>query len=214
MFLRDNIDVNVIEMTPIVHVKGAIDDVTRKEIIDAILKIKKNKVTSPDTSLNCWRDSWRVDDNDDENAVSSKLGNKVLEILQGGLAEFQGTFISPTNFYIDSKSQFFDPNGLSVDAWINVNGKGGANIYHTHCGGIMSGVLYLQSYGTGEIVLKSERTVLNTYHPMWPYYGSAKYQPDDGDLLLFPSYLGHYVTANPIDKERINIAFDVRFREK
>jgi len=211
MFKPDEIDVNIVELSPIIHIKGALDEDTRKGLIDNILKVKEDKGPSPDTAPKCWRDAFRVGT---EDGYDSKYGDTILKLIQQGLETFQNTFAVPTNFYTDSKARFFNTESLSVDAWVNVNDKGGANSYHSHTGGIMSGIVYLQSFGTGEIVLKSDRVVFEHYHPLWPYYGSARYKPDDGDLLLFPSYLGHWVESNPIDKQRINVAFDVRFPEK
>ncbi len=51
-------------------------------------------------------------------------------------------------------------------------------------------------------------------HPCWPYFGSAKYYPEDGDLMLFPSYLAHYVEPNPSFRQRINMAFNIEINKK
>jgi len=51
-------------------------------------------------------------------------------------------------------------------------------------------------------------------NPAWPYHGMANYEPSDGDILIFPSYLLHKVHPNPNEKERINMAFNVNYRRK
>ena len=43
-----------------------------------------------------------------------------------------------------------------------------------------------------------------------PFGQSFTVEPVDGLLLVFPSYLLHEVRSNPSNKQRINIAFNVR----
>jgi len=96
-----------------------------------------------------------------------------------------------------------------VSVWFNINQKGSANIIHNHHGAFFSGVLYFQAEGTGDIRLYPENFLTGHTHPMWPYKGSMIHSPEDGDLLLFPGHLSHDVEANPIDKPRVNCAFNV-----
>jgi hypothetical protein len=76
---------------------------------------------------------------------------------------------------------------------------------------MVSGVIYLQSTGTGTIEFQPLNYIYKINHPCWTYNGTMKYAPEDGDILLFPSYLLHRVEPNPIDKERINVAFNVSY---
>jgi hypothetical protein len=40
------------------------------------------------------------------------------------------------------------------------------------------------------------------------------FQPKTGDLIIFPSWLTHYVIMKPNNKNRISIAFNTIFNKK
>ena len=44
--------------------------------------------------------------------------------------------------------------------------------------------------------------------PQWPYYGTSYYEPVDGDIILFPSFLLHKVERNLSNTQRINMSFN------
>jgi uncharacterized protein (TIGR02466 family) len=48
-----------------------------------------------------------------------------------------------------------------------------------------------------------------TYH----IYPSLEINPQEGMLLLFPSYLMHKVNNNISNKERISISFNINFKK-
>ncbi len=73
----------------------------------------------------------------------------------------------------------------------------------------MAGVYYIQGTGTGDIVFRTAQTQDQELTAHLPFTNTHAYSPQDGDLLLFPSYLRHEVLPNPSDRERINIAFNV-----
>jgi ectoine hydroxylase-related dioxygenase (phytanoyl-CoA dioxygenase family) len=51
-------------------------------------------------------------------------------------------------------------------------------------------------------------------NPAWPFHGTSVYEPYDGDILLFPSYLLHTIHRNDSNQQRINMAFDAIYLEK
>jgi len=112
---------------------------------------------------------------------------------------------------------------FDLTAWAVVNGAGHYNVPHNHNPFLISGALYIQVPGgmeDGEIVFLDPRTNLNASVPrsllqrgQLPPWNrtSIAHTPRCGDLLLFPSWLMHYVnafTAPDPTAERIVISFN------
>lgn len=100
--------------------------------------------------------------------------------------------------------------------WINVNGPGDYNMPHYHPGNTWSGVYYIRT-GTdvperptsGRIEFIDPRTRCEVGPGDGLSHGSAIWiAPTDGLLLLFPSYLEHYVHPYQGAGERITLAFN------
>ena len=108
---------------------------------------------------------------------------------------------------------------LKLFAWMNANPPGGYNAPHTHPGAHWSGVYYVsqpdvESGTSGMIEFLDPRTDL----PHWrllkaPAFSmKKKFRPEVGEMVLFPSYLVHWVYPNETDEERVSIAFNATFR--
>lgn len=109
---------------------------------------------------------------------------------------------------------------LKLFAWMNANPPGGFNAPHTHPGAHWSGVYYVsqpevESGTSGMIEFLDPRTDL----PHWrllkaPAFSmKKKFRPAVGEMVLFPSYLVHWVYPNETDEERVSIAFNATFRK-
>lgn len=109
---------------------------------------------------------------------------------------------------------------LDLFGWMNSTPSGGFNAPHTHPGAHWSGVYYVsqpavEKSESGKIEFLNPRTDL----PNWrilksPIFGAArKFRPHPGELVLFPSYLVHWVYPNETQEERVSIAFNATFRE-
>lgn len=94
--------------------------------------------------------------------------------------------------------------------WTNVNEPGSRNLIHSHAKWHWSGVYYVQGVDTGAIEFYSTPYLNKQVTLGLPFGQSFTAEPADGLLLVFPSYLLHEVRANLSDKQRINIAFNVR----
>lgn len=94
-------------------------------------------------------------------------------------------------------------------SWVNVSRKYGYQNYHSHTMSDLSGVYYYQTSGKdGLLKFRSDSTGLkNSY---WSNYRDVEYEPKEGLLILFPSFLEHAVMMNQTDFERISISFNVR----
>ena len=92
-----------------------------------------------------------------------------------------------------------------TEAWVNVNSKGAGNILHSHKGVSFACVYYLQSKDTGNLVFSNPANILSyDCHDLSPFVHSKIVAPDDGDLIMWPSWVPHLVEPNMSDKDRIN----------
>ena len=110
---------------------------------------------------------------------------------------------------------------LATNAWININPKHGYNVPHRHDGFIWSGCYYVNppkvaDTQSGSIEFLSPLTVPGEYKVLRAqcYLDKITIQPNAGDLLIFPSYLAHWVLPNEADEERITIAFNAKYVAK
>lgn len=104
-----------------------------------------------------------------------------------------------------------------LNLWINVNDFKDFNTSHTHPGGIISGVFYVSCTDKcGNIVFENSAkdmiesawsSKVNIYNqntsPKW------RIKPSNNKLLLFPSFLSHYVEPNLSKDKRISISFNM-----
>lgn len=203
----DNISVDVLEMTNILHVKKVLDLPTCQEISRQIIKYKSEMPTSENTNPNCWRGNPHLD-----HGLNEDVNELLAEIISKYRAIYDETLIPSHKIYKPTgEIARYDLANPKISAWFNVNNSNGGNVMHSHAGNYLSGTLYFQASGTGAIEFTSQNYLYKAMHHCWPYFGSAIYEPDDGDLLLFPSYLAHYVEPNPGLRPRINMAFDIRY---
>ena len=99
--------------------------------------------------------------------------------------------------------------------WININYKDNKNHLHDHPGNSVSGVIYLTEYNS-EIIFERNRDI-SRYHlsnllsncDTFLSYNTISYTPQQGQYIIFPSWLLHEVKINNNDSERISISFNV-----
>jgi hypothetical protein len=116
--------------------------------------------------------------------------------------------------YYSSKDQQFSSissKDFTIHYWSNVNAPGSRNVLHAHKPGVFSGVYYLQGTGTGALRIINPANILGECNPESPFTRDFFFEPKDRDLIIWPSWLPHEVEPNLSNKDRINIAFDVRF---
>jgi uncharacterized protein (TIGR02466 family) len=123
--------------------------------------------------------------------------------------------------YFKEALQIFDMNFYLDNFWFNINRKNNFNVIHEHLGHFISGVLYVKCPDNcGNIVFTdSSAQIRDSYMYNLGLIGKLpknnvflrqwQYTPKEGLLLMFPSWLEHYVEPNESDEDRISIAFNI-----
>jgi uncharacterized protein (TIGR02466 family) len=93
--------------------------------------------------------------------------------------------------------------------WANVLRDGGYNKIHNHAGAVWSGSYYV---GVGEPDAEPQYNGWIEFQDPRPaniHGGKERIKPEPGLLLMFPSWLNHYVNPFHGKGERISIAFNL-----
>lgn len=121
-------------------------------------------------------------------------------------------------FYTGEKSKEFDVHHGNY--WVNINYQHSYNNVHTHPGCWYSGVFYLlvpeETRGSGvlQFLSGSSKHMSDFTHASRRDSDNFVVDPREGDVLLFPSSMLHYVEPNEVDFDRISIAFNNDFIHK
>jgi uncharacterized protein (TIGR02466 family) len=102
---------------------------------------------------------------------------------------------------------------FQLQSWINMHDRGGFNFLHVHEGCLLSGCFYLKvPKDSGHLVFRDPRpgVVHGPIKGSVPNgYADIHLTPATGLLVLFPSWLEHYVEPHGSDDPRISISFNV-----
>ena len=109
-----------------------------------------------------------------------------------------------------------------LQGWVNVNGRGAFNTPHAHPDHEWSGSYYVkvppvpEGSRSGCIEFLDPRGSVTQMDALSSGYFMPKIRkkPQEGMLLLFPSYLRHWVYPNEQDDIRISIAFNAKIKTK
>jgi len=102
--------------------------------------------------------------------------------------------------------------------WFNINKYKDSNSLHTHPFSILSGVFYVKTpKNCGELVFFNpvrissfiENLNFNGYNPH--NSTDTKITPQENILIIFPSWLEHYVKPNMSKQDRISFSFNLKF---
>ena len=104
-----------------------------------------------------------------------------------------------------------------TDMWSNVLKPGETHRPHTHSNNILSGVFYVDAEQTSGIIFTDPRPQAGVIQPdvTQQFVDNAsliKYDSMTNRMILFPSWLQHYVPKNNSNDNRISIAFNVMLR--
>ena len=93
--------------------------------------------------------------------------------------------------------------------WVNINDPESRIVLHEHKKGMFSFIYYIQSTDTGDLILRNQANVMNECNLKSPFVSAFSYPPEDGDLILFPSWIPHEVKTNKSNMQRINVSGDI-----
>ena len=102
-----------------------------------------------------------------------------------------------------------------LDMWSVVNKKNTFNVQHSHPNSLLSAAYYVKAKkNSGNIKFFDPKEMKTMYHPPIQKFNEIsaeiiKIEPEEGKLLLFPSYLNHAVEENLSDEDRIVISFNL-----
>ena len=169
-------------------------DVELNHIADSIIKIKENDSGVTVSNAGGWQS--RAYSRNEKLFMSSLLDRIEAEVT--GVYEDLGINKKP----------------LLGNFWFNLNEKYNYNLSHNHPGSYISAVLYLKvPENSGQIVFERPDPFhdwIQDCQPTDNNIGKIFQQPKDNMLLIFPSYIKHYVEMNLSDDPRISIALNYR----
>jgi uncharacterized protein (TIGR02466 family) len=171
----------------------------RESLLKNLYELKKHNPASPNSNKNCWRMFQPPVDID---WIAEEVSNLALEAID--------FYTKEDNIYAKSSE---GKNFLELTHWVNINAQGSRNVMHDHKGGEFSAVYYLQGENCGPLRLVNPANILGD-HVNGVFVRDFYFHPKDGDLILFPSWVPHEVEPNFSPRDRVNIAFDIRYITK
>ena len=144
-----------------------------------------------------------------------------------------GGYQSPDNFYLEESfapylnrltdhimctlEHYLDDPNVSPpiedlklsNMWFNFNYENSYNVTHVHPGSVLAVVLFLHvPEDSGELIFEADN---QWAHALVNSDSSKGILPEEGGLILFPSYLPHRVTANENknNEMRVSMAFNL-----
>ncbi len=120
--------------------------------------------------------------------------------------------------YLNELNYIFDDYKIT-DMWATMLPPFNYHGPHSHSNNILSGVFYLKSNESANIVFADPRPQAHVLQPKLSNYqinNSAfrAYPSIVNRLILFPSYLTHHVPVNKSNQNRISVAFNVMLKGK
>ena len=151
---------------------------------------------------------WQSNDGVNDRPIFQSLLNGVEKVFDNELFPF---------FMGEQKNEYKVDHG---NYWVNINYQNSYNNAHTHPGCWYSGAFYVHmpenSRQDGLIQFLTGHSKHMSDFPHMSRRDADHFGliPQDGDLLLFPSAMLHFVEPHTTDFERISIAFNNSFIHK
>jgi len=120
--------------------------------------------------------------------------------------------------YLTDRNYLFE-DLVITDMWANILKPGETHRIHTHSNNMVSGVFYVKANKTSGIMFTDPRPQSNVLCPdvskqTMDNANVVNYMSEKNRLIMFPSWLSHYVPINMTKEDRISIAFNLMFKGK
>ena len=125
------------------------------------------------------------------------------------------------NMLYEAQRTIYDQEHLDSEPflgnmWANINPPGGMNRSHQHPNSLWSGVYYVKApKNCGHLKIDDPRNSASMIRPKQKpgqlpprLYRETHYEPKDGRLIMFPSWLLHCVDPNESNEIRISVSFN------
>ena len=164
---------------------------------NSLLQIRKDITLT----VNFTTKNWQSKANLHKNVLYDKLTHKIVENSKKVFDSLQ-----------------YEYHGFNItDMWSNILKPGETHRPHTHSNNVLSGVFYVEAKQTSGIIFTDPRPQAGVIQPsvtkqVIDNANKIKYDSVTNRMILFPSWLQHYVPTNNSDKPRISISFNVMLK--
>jgi uncharacterized protein (TIGR02466 family) len=154
----------------------------------------------------------------EESVATSYFRREASILVDAGLEELEQFVLATARAYLE-KTLRLSPRRVEVEqAWINIFEPGSQEGQHAHDGSLLSCSYYVDApEECGCIVFpdpigarRSYREFTRTAGPELLNRREIAVQPEPGRLVMFESWMEHYIQCNKSDKVRISIAINLR----
>jgi len=104
-----------------------------------------------------------------------------------------------------------------VNLWVNINNKYNFNKPHIHGTSHLSGVFYVQTPEDSGKINFTDPRVVNSMNQLCKFKNhnlfnmtNLYFEPKANTMIIFPSYMSHYVEPSQSNETRISISFNMR----
>lgn len=205
-----------------------------RRLLDYSALLKTYRLTRPDgyadtAALNAALDAYAHAHPTlmkDPPAKATKYGSQTMEILnvadrpiaalqrfiEESVADYMGTTLAAAKYEFAPKP----PASWKLHGWAVILRSSGHQSPHFHPAGVVSGVYYVRVPKVVRAGAAGEAGHIRFGHPLLDVPGpkaaepalTASLKPEEGMLVLFPSYFWHHTVPFESEEERISIAFD------
>lgn len=167
---------------------------------EALYHKRLDKTCMAFTNENCWRSRFKYRDQDLAFVISGieQLVNQAMDYYSRNDPLFP-----------EKMKSYGTPE---IDYWTNINESHSKNSLHAHSLYHFVACFYIQAEGTGDLVYHNPANLVEECNTNAPFVSRMAFSPKDGDLFVWPAWVPHEVEMNFSDKQRINIAFNIRFQ--
>jgi len=109
---------------------------------------------------------------------------------------------------------------MITNMWFNINKYKDSNASHTHPFSVLSGVFYVQApKDCGELIIVNPSKIShfthdNSFFEYNQYNSTSNFiTPKENILIIFPSWLEHFVKPNMSKSDRISFSFNLNFKK-